>query len=218
MSAIPEHLRVQMRMRREHLVCKVFAAMLLLEHKGGSVDLTSDAVKNRIEKISKSSSIKHQLVLDAFYQASVMASAISFRSVAVEMTHERRALKLDPETRGSFFKTDLSVFRELCIELLLECEPGKFNLAGQDFDARVARIVEELLEIRVNPAEVVRALHDVYRLTFDRHLEELEKALQAGGETADESLDAAILRRKDLPGMEGVSEPEKPALKLASSQ
>jgi hypothetical protein len=197
---------VQTRMRRDYLISKVFAAILLTEHQGGSLDLKSKAVRDRMETIARSSTADISFVFDAFYLVNTMASALAVRAVATEVMGARHALKLPEKSLGSKVKSHLNIFCELCIELLLEHEPGRFNLTGPDYRARIARIKEELRELEITSVQIARALHEINRLAFDRHQEKLEKEL------LDEEAAAALSTDSESVNL------EKPTLRIASSK
>lgn len=201
----------QLRMRREHLVCKIFATLLYKQHGNGKLDLESDSFRSRIETISRSSLINNcQIVINAFGQVTKMTQSLALRKAAFAMTGERKKLFITDKA-GSLVQQDLTVFRELCAEMLLECEPGDFNVTGELFQSRIFAITEELKENDFTASEVAMALHEVYRTTFEKYLQEQEKKLR-------ELDEKNRVRPSTESGGDQEAAPAKPYLRVAAGE
>lgn len=166
-------MEVQDKQRRTHAICLQLAARLFAKHAGGQINLKSDEFKKRIQLISSESDVNQAAVTSAFAKVLTEVALLPVRAARIELMIERGETKLTQDP-GSIVKSELAVFKELCIELLNEYEPGKFTVYDKAFGMLVMDLATDL---EFPPREVGLAMIEVYSSAERRHLEDVLDAL-----------------------------------------
>lgn len=148
----------QERMRRDHAIGRVCAALLLTKHVHGQLCLNSEFFQSRMSQIGGAIDVGPEHVISAFSKVTHTAVSIAFRPAGEGLVHTEHKTRL-PEECGTDIQSELAVFRELCTELLLEFEGGKFSVNSEDFQVLVRQITDWL---GFHTQEVTRGVLDIY--------------------------------------------------------
>lgn len=184
---------VQEQMRHDHAVCMLMAAYVYAEHFKGDIHLDPGLIRRRMQSVKDQSDLDMKYVSGAFAQLIQAISCIQFRTACAELEQDGPEIPLTKLT-GSVVKTQTAVFREVCVEFMLEHDRGKFVVHDRGFVLMLQRIASDLGP-GFDPRKIASTMIDVYLSAEHRHLQEVaEKALTAVQEKASSIEGAPHLR------------------------
>ena len=123
--------------RREHPIARVCAALLLTKHQKNHLSLESDYLKSRKETIAQavaSDDVERKYVVSAFSHVLHTALSIAAYDPDEEGCYNEHETRIPNEKCATLIRGELAVFKEFCIELLLEFEKGKFSVDREQFN------------------------------------------------------------------------------------
>lgn len=179
---------VQAQMRHDHAVCMLMAAYVYAEHEKGRVMLDSEAFRNRMQTIKDESDVDFKFVTSAFAQIVRTMGSIQCRAACAALGEPAPSIALTQLT-GSIVKTETAVFKEVCIEFMLEHDRDKFIVYDRGFELMLERIAADLgseFDIR----KIANTMIEVYVSAEHRHLREVAEKALANLKKVPDSADA----------------------------
>lgn len=184
MSDVQEH------MRHEHAVCMMMAAYVYAEHVKGDIRLDPELFRKRMQAVKEESDLDFKFVSGAFEQIIQTMGCVQFRAACASLGQKGPEIVLTKLT-GSIVKSQTAVFKEVCVELMLEHDRGKFVVHDRGFVSMLERITADLGP-NFDPRRIVSTMIDVYIAAEHRHLCEVAeralKALKSGCDSAREEV------------------------------
>lgn len=153
-------------LRAKHVIAKMFAAHLLVEHESHTLKLDSFGIEKRMRRIAVANGMKFHDVVPAVSAVFHAALSSPIRDAEARLLGKRPEIVVSTKP-GSSVARDTNVFVEFAIELLLEHEPGSFNVNKEVIDAKCARVVEET---SISVQEVRQFVDEIYAQTFARYM------------------------------------------------
>jgi len=184
MSDVQEH------MRHEHAVCMLMAAYVYAEHVKGDIRLDPELFRSRMQAVKEESDLDFKFVSGAFEQIIHTMGCIQFRAACAALGQKGPEIGLTKLT-GSIVKSQTAVFKEVCVELMLEHDRGKFVVHDRGFVSMLQRITKDLGS-NFDPRKIASTMMDVYIAAEHRHLcevaEEALKTFAADSESVREEV------------------------------
>lgn len=157
--------------RREHPIARVCAALLLTKHQKNHLSLESDYLKSRKETIAQavaSDDVERKYVVSAFSHVLHTALSIAAYDPNEEGCYNEHETRIPNEKCATLIRGELAVFKEFCIELLLEFEKGKFSVDREQFNLLATQAADWLAGL--DREEVLLCIFQIYAGAMFRYM------------------------------------------------
>lgn len=162
--------------RREHPIARVCAALLLTKHQKNHLSLESDYLKSRKEKITQavaSDDVERKYVVSAFSHVLHTALSIAAYDPNEEGCYNEHETRIPTEKCATLIRSEIAVFKEFCIELLLEFEKDdkdEFSVDRTQFRLLVSQAADWLAAL--DREEIMLCIFQIYAAAMFRHMSE----------------------------------------------